>query len=75
MWKPLNDIRWVVGIRVDVQWVIIVFSVRFVRSSVQVVGHVEEINLFEVGLDGCLQSEGIKYLDYIFPYPVRGLAI
>ena len=54
---------------------IIGLSVGFVRSGVQVEGHVEEINLFKVGLDGYLQSEGIEYLDYIFPYPVRGFAI
>ena len=73
MWKLFNDTRWVVEIRVDVLWVIIGLSVGFVRSGVQVEGHVEEINLFKVGLD--LQSEGIEYLDYIFTYPVRGLAI
>ena len=75
MWKLLNDIWWVVGIRVDVEWVIIGFSVGFVRSGVQVEGHLEEITFFEVGLDGYLQSKGIEYLDYIFPYPVWGLAI
>ena len=77
-WDPLfnwdGDVfydRWcVIRVGIDISGSVIGFPIWLLCSSLEVKGHIEVVDYFEVGLHRYLQSQILEDLDEFFPYPV-----
>ena len=66
-WNVLEDVRWVIGLAMDVEWSVVWLPVGLVPPGGQAQRHVQEIGYLQVGLYGYLQLHVSEDFDDIFP--------